>query len=105
MSKQIVLTLSNEFYQQVQIWAAITRQNLEEALSDEEVLKRCRLEMDPGQALQLGRLLEKQRQGTLTTEERRELESLIYVRNQLWIRRSEAQEEAERRGLRVPSPS
>jgi hypothetical protein len=129
MSKQVTLTLSDELHRRAHQWAAITQQDLPEALidalcialapafkaprsnnptttlSDQELLARCRAEMDPAKGQRLSRLLRKQLAGTLDEGERRELESLMYTRNQLWIRQSEAQAEAERRGLRVPSPS
>jgi hypothetical protein len=44
----------------------------------------------------LSRLLQKQREGRLSAEESRELDTLIYVRNQIWVRQSEALEEARR---------
>jgi hypothetical protein len=127
MSKQVTLTLPDELYRQAQRWAAITQQHLDEALidalcmaltlasddppsnnpvaslSDEELLARCKIEMDPVQAQQLSRLLQKQREGRLSAEERRELDTLIHIRNQIWVRQSEALEEARRRGLREPS--
>jgi hypothetical protein len=129
MSKQITLTLSNELHKQARHWAAITQQDLPEALidalcialtpaldaprsnnpvttlSDQELLARCKTEMDPAKGRRLSRLLRKQLVETLDEGERRELESLMYTRNRLWIRQSEAQAEAERRGLRVQSLS
>jgi hypothetical protein len=61
--------------------------------------------MDPAKGQRLSQLLRKQIAGVLDEGERRELESLMYTRNKLWISQSEAQAEAERRGLQVPSPS
>jgi hypothetical protein len=127
MSRQVTLTLPEELHRRAQRWAAITQQDLDEALidalcialtlasdlprssnpiqslSDEELLDRCRIAMDPAQGRKLSSLLEKQRMGMLTAEESRELDTLIHIRNQLWIRQSEALEEVQRRGLREPS--
>jgi hypothetical protein len=127
MSKQVTLTLSNELYQQARRWAAITQQDLDEALidalyialnlasddppsnnpigslSDEELLARCKAAMDPAQGQRLNHLLQKQRMGMLSAEEQRELDTLIHLRNKIWIRQSEAREEARRRGLQEPS--
>jgi len=72
MSRQVTLTLSNELYEQAQRWAAVTQQDLQDALegtlsialpsmsdapqveksvtslSDEEVLALCEVKMGPG---------------------------------------------------------
>jgi hypothetical protein len=127
MSKQVTLTLSDDLCKQAERWASITQQDLQDALidalcialtfasdaplssnpiaslSDGEVLARCKIEMDSLQAQRLSRLLRKQCEGMLSAEERRELDTLIHVRNQIWVRQSEAMEEAKRRGLREPS--
>ncbi|MGD2179035.1 MAG: hypothetical protein PVG71_14575 [Anaerolineae bacterium] len=127
MSKQVTLTLSNELCKRAERWASINEQDLQDALidalcmaltpasdaprsnnpiaslSDEEVLARCQIEMDPVQAQRLSRLLRKQREGTLSVQERRDVDTLIHVKNRLWIRQSEAMKEAKRRGLREPS--
>ncbi len=126
MSRQVTLTLSNELYEQAQRWATVTQQGLQDALedalsialtpmydapqmeepvtslSDEEVLALCEIKMDQTQGQRLSRLLEKQREGALSDEERRELQALIQLYNYLWIRQSRALAEAVRRGLREP---
>ena len=126
MSRRVTLNLSNELYEQAQRWAAVTQQDLQDALedalsialppmsdapqveepvtslSDEEVLALCEVEMDQAQGQRLSRLLEKQREGALSDEERRELQALIQIYNYLWIRQSKALAEAVRRGLRDP---
>lgn len=72
------------------------------SLSDEEVLALSQVQMKPLQGQRLSELLEKQREGALTENERPELLALVQVYEQLWIRQSEALAEAVRRGLRKP---
>jgi uncharacterized lipoprotein YmbA len=126
MSRQVTLTLSNELYEQARRWAAVTQQDLPDALegtlsialpsmadapqveksvtslSDEEITALCETQMDQVQGQRLSRLLDMQREGTLSDEERRELQALVQVYNYLWIRQSRALVEAVRRGLREP---
>jgi uncharacterized lipoprotein YmbA len=126
MSRQVMLTLSNELYEQARRWAAVTQQDLPDALegtlsialpsmadapqveksvtslSDEEITALCETQMDQVQGQRLSRLLDMQREGTLSDEERRELQALVQVYNYLWIRQSRALVEAVRRGLREP---
>lgn len=126
MSKEVTLTLSNELYEQAQHWATLTRQELQEALTDalsialapgykisepeqpvsslsnEQVLSLCNVKMDPDQGKRLSHLLKGQREGELSAEERRELHSLMQVYNYLWVRQSQALAEATKRGLRGP---
>lgn len=125
MSKQVTLTLSNELYEQAQRWASITQQNLQEALADalsialtpvydaanekpveelhdKELLALCEVKMNHTQGQRLSLLLEKQREGMLNDDERRELQALFQIYNHLWIRQSKALAEAVKRGLREP---
>jgi ribosomal protein S13 len=126
MSRQVTLTLSNELYEQARRWAAVTQQDLPDALegtlsialpsmadapqveksvtslSDEEITALCETQMDQVQGQRLSRLLDMQREGTLSDEERRELQALVQVYNYRWIRQSRALVEAVRRGLREP---
>jgi ribosomal protein S13 len=126
MSRQVTLTLSNELYEQARRWAAVTQQDLPDALegtlsialpsmadapqveksvtslSDEEITALCETQMDQVQGQRLSRLLDMQREGTLSDEERRELQALVQVYNYRWIRQSRALVEAVRRGLRKP---
>jgi len=123
---EITLTLPDELYERAERWATITRRDLPEALtdalaialtpvyttpwpkeqisslSDEEVLTLCEAQMKPAQGQRLNKLLEKQREGTLTESECPELLALMQIYEQLWIRQSEALAEAVRRGLREP---
>ncbi len=124
MDKQVTLTLSGGLYENAKRWAKFTRRDLSEtladaliivltpvytspalekpisSLSDKRVLALCRTKMKPLQGRRLSRLLKKQREGTLTENERSELLAVMQVYQQLWIRQSEALAEAVRRGLR-----
>jgi hypothetical protein len=126
MNTQVTLTLSEELYERAKRWAAITRRDLPETLTDalaialtpvhtaptlerpvsslpdKEVLALSKAQMRPAQGQRLSELLEKQREGVLTERERSELRALMQVYDQLWIRQSEALAEAVRRGLREP---
>ncbi len=126
MNTQVTLTLPDELYEHAKRWAAITQRDLSEmltdalaivltpvhtapqlerlvsSLSDEDVLALSKAQMRPAQGRRLSELLEKQREGVLTDNERRELLALMQVYDQLWIRQSEALAEAVRRGLRKP---
>lgn len=72
------------------------------ALWDHEVLAASRAKMRPSQGRRLSELLERQREGALSDEERSELLTLMQTDNRVWIRQSEALAEAVRRGLRDP---
>ena len=126
MSTQVTLTLSDELYEHARRWATITQRDLSEiltdaliimltpvyttpklekpvsSLSDEDVLALSKVQMRPVQGRRLSKLLEKQREGVLTESEHPELLALMQVYQQLWVRQSEALDEAVRRGLRKP---
>ncbi len=126
MSTQVVVTLPDDVYAQVQHWAALTHrevpQLLTEALalvltpigtppadappvatlSDTEVLALAQVQMAPQHGHRLDQLLAKQGEATLATQEQAELLTLMQVYQQLWVRQSEALAEAVRRGLRAP---
>lgn len=129
MTTQVTLALPDDLYKNAQHWATITEQNLTEtltnalkiiltpvyiepepqvpvsALSNIEVLTLSQVRMKPLQGVRLGKLLEKQREESLTIPEQNEIIALLQVYNQLWIRQSEALAEAVRRGLRAPLES
>ena len=126
MNTQVTLTLSDELYEHARRWATITQRDLSETLTDaltivltpvyttprlerpvsslsnEDVLALSKAQMGSAQGRRLSKLLEKQREGTLTESERPELLALMHVYEQLWVRQSEALAEAVRRGLRKP---
>ena len=126
MNTQVTLTLSDELYEHARRWATITQRDLSETLTDaltivltpvyttprlerpvsslsnEDVLALSKAQMGSAQGRRLSKLLEKQREGTLTESERPELLALMHVYERLWVRQSEALAEAVRRGLRKP---
>ncbi len=126
MNTQVTLTLPDELYEHARRWAIITQRDLSETLTDalaivltpvyttprlerpvsslpdEDVLALSKAQMRPAQGRRLSKLLENQREGMLTRNERPELLALMQVYEQLWIRQSEVLAEAVRRGLRKP---
>ncbi|MEA3350106.1 MAG: hypothetical protein U9Q82_05750 [Chloroflexota bacterium] len=129
MSRQVTLTLPNDLYEQAQQWAMITQQDLSETLADalsialtpvytaprlekpvktlsnEEIQELCNTRIESDQGRQLSQLLEKQREGILSDDERKEMLALMQIYHRLWIRQSEALAEAVRRGQRKPLES
>lgn len=126
MDNQVMVTLPDDLYENAQQWAIMTQRELSETLtdalrivltpvvtkpqverpvstlSDEEVIALSKVQMDQRQGERLGKLLEKQRELTLTATEQVSLMTLMQVYHQLWIRQSEALAEAVKRGLRPP---
>lgn len=124
MSTQVTLTLSDQLYESAVQWSHLTQrdliQTLTEALasvltpvyttpeleqplsslSDANVLKLIKLQMDEKQGERLSKLVEQQREKILSPNEQGELVALMQIYNKLWIRQSEALAEAVRRGLR-----
>jgi len=123
MSNEITLTLPDKVYQSAKRLAVGARQPipgmltevLSEALlvweepdkslsdlSDKEVLALSELEMTAEQSDRLSLLLERQREGEITSDERPELWALMRVYERALLHRSEALVEAVKRGLRDP---
>lgn len=126
MSTQVTLTLSDQLYESALQWSQLTQRDLIQtltealasvlmpiyttpeleqplsALSDAHVLKLTKLRMDMQQGERLSKLVEEQREKTLSPSEQMELVALLQIYNKLWIRQSEALAEAVRRGLRAP---
>lgn len=123
---EVTLHLPDKLYEQARQWAAITQQELDEALtgalaviltpvyttsqlekpvvrlSDAEVLAQTEIKMSPTQGQRFSTLLTRQREDTLSEEDHRELFALAQLYQRLWLRQSEALAEAVRRGLRPP---
>lgn len=72
------------------------------ALSDQEVLAICDLQMDARQSERLSELLERRREGVLNDDKRPELWALMRVYERALVHKSEGLVEAVRRGLRRP---
>jgi len=123
---EITLQLSDKLYEQARQWAAITQQELDDALtdalsvvltpvytspelekpvaslSDEELLAQSQAQMATSQGQRFSQLLRQQREDNLSEEEHRELFALAQLYQRLWLRQSEALAEAVRRGIRPP---
>lgn len=129
MTRQVILELPDELYEQAQSWAALNQQELPGALTDvlslalaplpalqsppadvsgmddAEVLSLSTVQMEDELGAQLDELLEQQSNGTISPEGQRTLNALMQVYHQLWLRQSSALAEAVRRGLRPPLAS
>ena len=123
MSNEITLTLPDKLYRSAERMALGTKRPLPRAitevltdalsaweepeqdissLSDEEVLAMCALEMTAVQSNRLSTLLDKQREGELSSDERPELWALMRVYERALLHRSDALVEAVKRDLLEP---
>jgi hypothetical protein len=126
MSTQVVLTLSDDLYERAKQWAALTRRDVPQtltdtleivltpmleppvgeppvaAMSDAEVMALAQAQMAAQQGKRLDQLLARQREDQLTAADQSELLALMQRYHRRWIRQSEALAEAVRRGLREP---
>jgi hypothetical protein len=120
---EVTLHLPDILYERAQQWAAITHQELDEALTDalnvvltpihtspeletpvesltdDELLAEAALRMPPERGRRLSELSTRRREGLLSDEEQQELLALAQLYQRLWLRQSEALAEAARRGL------
>ncbi len=71
-------------------------------LSDDEILRLSELRLGDEEQKALGELLERNREGSLTTEERLKLDELMRSYEQGLLRKSQALRVAVERGLREP---
>jgi hypothetical protein len=71
-------------------------------MSDPVVLELANSSMPESQDDRLSELLAKQREGELTLEEPQELESLMQIYNEGWLRKTAGLVEAVKRGLMEP---
>lgn len=126
MSTKITITLPDEIYQRAERFARLANRdiasiladtlqlsiplvsvevnNLEpvSVLSDEQVLALTDLKMEPEQDTRLSKLLDRQQAGTLTEDERPELQVLMQVYQEGLLRKATALNEAVKRGLIEP---
>ena len=123
MNNEITLTLPDKLYRSAERMALGAKRPLPRAItdvlteallaweepeqditsmSDEDVLAMCELEMTAVQSNRLGTLLDKQREGELTSDERPELWALMRIYERALLQRSDALVEAVKRGLREP---
>lgn len=126
MSTKITITLPDEIYQRAERFARLANRdiasiladtlqlsippvstevnNLEpvSVLSDEQVLALTDLQMEPEQDARLSELLDRQQAGTLTEDERPELQALMQIYQEGLLRKATALNEAVKRGLIKP---
>ena len=126
MSVEVTVSLPEALYEEARGWAALTQQDLPDAityaltlglnrartfarvetpvssLSDDDVLALSRAQKRSREGQRLTRLLENQRQGLLTESEIPILQALLQAYGDRWPRHAEALTEAIRRGLRPP---
>lgn len=129
MSRQILVELPDDLYEQAEQWAVITSREVGETLADalslvltplptdvteetaiaaldnKEMLALAETKLDKATGERLSTLLYKQAEVTLTAEEQGELMALMQHYQWLWVRQSEALAEAVERGLRPPLSS
>lgn len=120
---EVTLQLPNSLYERAQQWAAVTRQDLDvaltdalavalsplptspeleipvETLTDEQLLAETHRRLPPGRGRRLSELSAQRREGTLSDEDQQELSALAQLYQRLWLRQAEALAEATRRGL------
>jgi hypothetical protein len=70
-----------------------------EQMSDRLVLELANSQMPPEQDMRLSELLAKQREGELAADEPQELEALMQIYNEGWLRKTVGLVEAVKRGL------
>jgi hypothetical protein len=126
MSTKITITLPDEIYQRAERFARLANRdiasiladtlqlsippvsteanNLEpvSVLSDEQVLALTDLKMEPEQDTRLSELLDRQQAGTLSEDERPELQALMQIYQEGLLRKATALSEAVKRGLIQP---
>lgn len=126
MSTQITITLPDEVYQRAERFARLANRDIASvlvdtiqvsippiradmldlepiaALSDDEVLSLTELQMEPAQDARLSELLDRQQAGSLSENERLELQTLMQIYQEGLLRKATALSEAVKRGLMEP---
>jgi hypothetical protein len=118
MTERVTLELPHELAQRVRSAAADTHRSFEDALvdliqrgvadppvaslSDSALLALCSAEMNAEQQEELSKLLEKNREGQIQSEERGRLDALMSLYRRGLVRKAQAIETAVRRGLKPP---
>lgn len=118
MAEQVILNLPDRLAKQVHEVAASTQRELEDvliewldrgsvaeitmvALSDEQLLNLCDLQMSEPEQTQMSLLLGKQRESELQLGELEQLDGLLRVYRRGMVRKAEALKVAVDRGLRA----
>ncbi|MEZ5426674.1 MAG: hypothetical protein R2747_10440 [Pyrinomonadaceae bacterium] len=118
MDQQITLTVSENVWLYAKAVATRNKQRIEEVLSDwlekisgeidveklsdSEVLALAELKMPSGQQKVLHELLEKNGEGELTEDEKKQLDAMMEVYEEATLRKSQALRVAVERGLIEP---
>ncbi|MBD2456196.1 hypothetical protein H6G80_19220 [Nostoc sp. FACHB-87] len=126
MSTQITITLPDEIYQHAERFAKLANRDVASILADtiqlsipsvraevnnlepvsvlanEQILALTELQMEPEQDSRLSELLERQQAGTITDNERPELQNLMQIYQEGLLRKATALHEAVKRGLIEP---
>lgn len=116
MSESVTLDIPDELARQARAVAAQTHRRVEDvlldwlgraatdlpidALSDEEVLALCELQMDESQQAELSQLLSAQREGTVDDDGKTRLDELMGMYRRGMVRKAQAIKVAVERGLR-----
>jgi hypothetical protein len=126
MTVPVTLNLPDEIYQRAERFARLANRDLAsiltdtvvsslpplsdqidalqpiEELSDRAILDLANSRLSEAQDLRLSGLLEKQREGDLVGDEPEELEALMQIYNEGWLRQTAGLVEAVKRGLMEP---
>lgn len=126
MSTKITITLPDEIYQRAERFARLANRDIASILADtiqlsiplvrvevnslepisvlsnEQVLGLTELQMESKQDARLSELLDRQQAGTLTEDERPELQTLMQIYQEGLLRKATALNEAVQRGLIEP---
>jgi hypothetical protein len=126
MTIPVTLNLPDEIYQRAERFARLANRDLAsiltdtvvsslpplsdqidalpsiEELSDRAILDLAHSRLSEAQDLRLSELLGKQREGEIVGNERRELEALMQIYNEGWLRKTAGLVEAVKRGLMEP---
>jgi hypothetical protein len=126
MTIPVTLNLPDEIYQRAERFARLANRDLAsiltdtvvsslpplsdqidslqsiEELSDRAILDLVNSRLSEAQDLRLSELLEKQREGEMVGDEPQELEDLMQIYNEGWLRKTAGLVEAVKRGLMEP---
>jgi hypothetical protein len=126
MTIPVTLNLPDEIYQRAERFARLANRDLAsiltdtvvsslpplsdqidslqsiEELSDQAILDLANSRLSEAQDLRLSELLEKQREGEMVGDEPQELEALMQIYNEGWLRKTAGLVEAVKRGLMEP---
>jgi hypothetical protein len=126
MTIPVTLNLPDEIYQRAERFARLANRDLAsiltdtvvsslpplsdqidslqsiEELSDRAILDLANSRLSEAQDLRLSELLDKQREGEMVGDEPQELEALMQIYNEGWLRKTAGLVEAVKRGLMEP---